>query len=942
VAGIVKASSDISVDEDGKMRVYPKAKQLIRGYQRIGTAFRVMVNQNTTVFGDTTQIIYGIGQYADGSYTALIDGALNNVANCTNYDAPIENSAGSPLTRIILTTNSTFDGVHFSDYYSVAYVNVYEDTATATIPGTVLADTLPSDGTVDPREFFVDNTGKVTLTEKILQSAVPAANTDDYDWENYDTNPTLKFITPVTIAKVEGLLNANTEINEWKSTQFAVAECSSTFLHGADGSVQGQTTLVFLGDVSKATTGIEWFIKTYTPGTTTTQSTNISSQMVYNATIDKTVYARATADLPSIYADSIYAVKGYGTANASTVFTQKILGISQHTPATNVLGEVTNGGDIDVDPTTGAMSVKNGAVGNNKLASTSARSVKGNLTGNSAVGTQDISMTQLAGALADPSFNSAPVALRSWVTTQLAPYAAYLEAHANPSEVKTYGGQHLDILQLISDTDYQISGVPLDQSTFSAAVIIGLLGNAGNGAVVRDSVGTLIPALTLLRTVMQSVSIDNAFYDAKAITAMYNGLSGLIKNNTDNIAALSGSGGYLDYHDFGTNTPTQQQLTQYACQYIWGNGVLTWTPDTSVSPTYYGNNTYTVTATGDVHIIGSKSNNAATNGIFNATKVVNTADNSTWELASTPDTSPPVFSWENRGVTNVSIATTTAAGIVRGGGDITVNADGDMYIGQGKVTADKLEQNFALPYSQMQTEGGYTVLGNATGQGRVPAEIALQDLINILSGIQQTPGSVITNNLVALSQLNTEIGILNTAIGNKSMVSNPSGVLISNPQIHNTKYNGNDFGHVYNCDYINNLPGGGGSGVVNPYTLNGGTEGIGNEITLDYTYFGKQAYAQSFDITLSQDNTNRIVLVNNTNIENMFKSEGVISFSDGYQVDINSYFAANSTSGTEVADNGYVAVEKMTNGDVCLIVKFFYTPIMDKTAKITIFYTKVG
>ncbi|MCL2210770.1 MAG: DUF6273 domain-containing protein [Treponema sp.] len=76
------------------------------------------------------------------------------------------------------------------------------------------------------------------------------------------------------------------------------------------------------------------------------------------------------------------------------------------------------------------------------------------------------------------------------------------------------------------------------------------------------------------------------------------------------VAMLKGRGGYLSAHDFGTLTPTQQMLTNYALAEIGITDQLM---------------------------------------IFNNTRVKNLFDGYVWVLNNTPDSDPPVFEWVNDG-----------------------------------------------------------------------------------------------------------------------------------------------------------------------------------------------------------------------------------------------------------------------------------------------------
>jgi hypothetical protein len=114
-----------------------------------------------------------------------------------------------------------------------------------------------------------------------------------------------------------------------------------------------------------------------------------------------------------------------------------------------------------------------------------------------------------------------------------------------------------------------------------------------------------------------------------------------------------GPGGYLDAHDFGTATPTQEALTEYACQAIWdpegtGTGVFVWDVLNPWDSTF--------TINGETHLASE---------IFPDTKIPNSFDNHVWELANTQDTTPKVFSWANVGQPVVGPATETVAGVLK-------------------------------------------------------------------------------------------------------------------------------------------------------------------------------------------------------------------------------------------------------------------------------------
>jgi hypothetical protein len=77
------------------------------------------------------------------------------------------------------------------------------------------------------------------------------------------------------------------------------------------------------------------------------------------------------------------------------------------------------------------------------------------------------------------------------------------------------------------------------------------------------------------------------------------------------IDASNGSGGFIDPYDFGTATPTQQALTDYAMGFIFKSDAANHDPLE----------------------------------IFNGTKVQNLNDKRVWQLANTPATDPAIFEW---------------------------------------------------------------------------------------------------------------------------------------------------------------------------------------------------------------------------------------------------------------------------------------------------------
>lgn len=183
-----------------------------------------------------------------------------------------------------------------------------------------------------------------------------------------------------------------------------------------------------------------------------------------------------------------------------------------------------------------------------------------------------------------------------------------------------------------------------------------------SGYMPDDSTITLTANDTL-----QAVSISNngitytpeilkAFQDSSI--SQFTALFEDTKQLTDEVHRLNniteGIGGYLNSYDFGTDTPTQNQLTQYALQ--------------------------------DIGITNQAE-------IFNGTKVINIYNNHTYMLTNTPNSSPAVFSWQDLGEEKaVSVATDSTFGVVKSSyeeleGFIDLNGIISINGLQGRLTA---------------------------------------------------------------------------------------------------------------------------------------------------------------------------------------------------------------------------------------------------------------
>jgi len=134
-----------------------------------------------------------------------------------------------------------------------------------------------------------------------------------------------------------------------------------------------------------------------------------------------------------------------------------------------------------------------------------------------------------------------------------------------------------------------------------------------------------------------------------------------VSQTNDNLQALQndfnawiGRGGYLDAYDFGTHTPEQTDLTNYALSQI---------PSIS-SPEQ----------------------------IWNGTKVVNLNNMHLWIITNTQDTDPPVLEWADQGPGDLAAFSANMGGYIVGGDP---SSDGPEYVfsqmnGKGKVNLEAI------------------------------------------------------------------------------------------------------------------------------------------------------------------------------------------------------------------------------------------------------------
>lgn len=150
-----------------------------------------------------------------------------------------------------------------------------------------------------------------------------------------------------------------------------------------------------------------------------------------------------------------------------------------------------------------------------------------------------------------------------------------------------------------------------------------------------------------------------------------------ISNLDTRLNALEGQGGPVGSYDFGKSFPnildaTDTQLVAgVMVDNIWaGHTPIVWT-------TPIANSTFT-DGDGVDRTVGE---------IFNGTWIINSYDGTRIVLTNTPNTTPPIFSYQNVGVYSVGFANATTAGVVRvgTGSDMTVNqSTGDISIDDTK------------------------------------------------------------------------------------------------------------------------------------------------------------------------------------------------------------------------------------------------------------------
>ena len=181
------------------------------------------------------------------------------------------------------------------------------------------------------------------------------------------------------------------------------------------------------------------------------------------------------------------------------------------------------------------------------------------------------------------------------------------------------------------------------------------------------------------------------------------------------IDSLQGKGGYLLPYNFGTSTPTEEQLNNYALSQI-----------TNIDNPH---------------------------DIFNGTKITNLYDNHTWILTNTPDTDPAVFEWTDKGFEFISVATNSALGVVKGSlNDYSVSVDinGEMTVNKLVDLASTVEtnsSNISTLLSDVNTLQSDVSTLQTNVNGALSDISNLQsDVTNLLSDISTLQSTVNTNS----------------------------------------------------------------------------------------------------------------------------------------------------------------------------------------------------
>jgi hypothetical protein len=151
--------------------------------------------------------------------------------------------------------------------------------------------------------------------------------------------------------------------------------------------------------------------------------------------------------------------------------------------------------------------------------------------------------------------------------------------------------------------------------------------------------------------------VERTAYLKKAVETEVGEREEAVTDLQQQVDTMKGRGGYLTAYDFGTPTPTQDQLTQYAL--------------------------------GQIHQTDQEK-------IWNGTHVKNLNNNHVWVLTNTPDTNPVIFEWTDDGFDSINIGNNEgSAGVVSGGYEfdsVYIDPQGKMSVpGFTTFQADQVE-----------------------------------------------------------------------------------------------------------------------------------------------------------------------------------------------------------------------------------------------------------
>ncbi|MDR3173621.1 MAG: hypothetical protein LBU19_05175 [Treponema sp.] len=201
-------------------------------------------------------------------------------------------------------------------------------------------------------------------------------------------------------------------------------------------------------------------------------------------------------------------------------------------------------------------------------------------------------------------------------------------------------------------------------------------------------------------------------------------------------AAMQGRGGYLTAHDFGTRSPSQQALTDYALAEIGIEDPLEIFNGTHVKNTY---------ADPDA-----------------AANPQGLPDNHAWVLTNTPDTDPPVFGWADNGLDSAGVAGENVLGFVSGSGDpgkVAVHpVTGEMSVNGTADPGDGSKDGFAaaaaggglktIGFAELKARVGSAETAVAGKQPKIAARTGTGDLVLLApASAGGAPGTVALEDL---------------------------------------------------------------------------------------------------------------------------------------------------------------------------------------------------